>query len=517
MSRTIEEIKEKGFDMHVGQDRNEEYDPIKALEYANLKVGLKTLSDPLTDINFFQKGNSKATKEEIIKAIKAENEPLLRDISALFFKSSGIYARLCRYMAYLYRYDWVVTPIILDDKIKKEKILEGFFKSLTYLDSFGVKQMFGEIALKVLLQGVYYGYKITQNGTTVLQELPPKYCRSRFSMGRKPVLEMNMQFFDNMFPDTMQRIKILNVFPAEIRKGYILYKQGKLPIDFAGDNQGWHMLDYTKTVKFNINGSNIPMLISVIPAIIDLEEAKELDKKKMMQQLLKIIIQQLPLDKNNELVFDVEEAKVLHNNVVAMLGKAVGVNVLTTFADVNVEDVSDRSATSQYDETSKVERAVFNEAGVSQQQFNAGGNLSLDKSVANDEASMSGLIYQFEAFLNDLLEPFNRNPKKLKYTVQILGTTIYNYKDLSKLYKEQMSIGFSKILPQVALGQSQSSIMSTAYFENEVLNLNELFIPPASSNTTPGGGKSTTGETGRPPLPEDQQSDKTRQNREAAS
>ena len=46
-----------------------------------------------------------------------------------------------------------------------------------------------------------------------------------------------------------------------------------------------------------------------------------------------------------------------------------------------------------------------------------------------------------------------------------------------------MQIGFSKMLPQVALGQSQSSILANAYFENDILDLVRVFIPPMMSST----------------------------------
>lgn len=54
---------------------------------------------------------------------------------------------------------------------------------------------------------------------------------------------------------------------------------------------------------------------------------------------------------------------------------------------------------------------------------------------------------------------------------------------MSKLFKEQMQLGFSKFLPQVALGQSQSAILASAYFENEILDLVNVFIPPLMSST----------------------------------
>jgi hypothetical protein len=65
----------------------------------------------------------------------------------------------------------------------------------------------------------------------------------------------------------------------------------------------------------------------------------------------------------------------------------------------------------------------------------------------------------------------------------MLETTQYNYKDLSKIYKEQVQLGYSKMLPQIALGHSQSSILNTAYFENEVMHLSEIMLPPLMSST----------------------------------
>ena len=232
-----------------------------------------------------------------------------------------------------------------------------------------------------------------------------------------------------------------------------------------------------------MNGEDFPIFISVIPAIIDLDAAQELDRKKMAQQLLKIIIQKMPIDKNGDLIFDVDEAQQLHNNAVRMLGKAIGLDVLTTFADVDVADMADKNTTTTTDELAKVERTVYNEAGISQMQFNTDGNIALEKSILNDEAAIYNLILQFESFLNGLISKFNTAPKKIYYRVQILATTIYNYKEMTKLYADQTKIGYSKMLPQIALGQSQSSILANAYFENDILDLVNVFVPPMSSNT----------------------------------
>ena len=133
-----------------------------------------------------------------------------------------------------------------------------------------------------------------------------------------------------------------------------------------------------------------------------------------------------------------------------------------------------------------------------------------------------------------MIDPYNKTPKKCYYKAQILTTTIYNYKDMAKLYKEQTQMGYAKILPQIALGQSQSSILANAYWENDVLDLVSVFVPPLTSNTMNAdalamrngnkhgsGNKSSGAESdgqkgaGRPEKEDNEKSDKTIANRES--
>ena len=535
MRNRIEEIKAKGFDIIHKEPVNFKAEDFEnslsfrsniPIDYSKVKVGTKMLNDATFKLGDLQKANPRlADKTTVLRAIDEYDLKTMREISEFFYKTSGIYNRIIRYMAFMYRYDWYITPYVNNENFKADKLLDGFYKSLSVLDNFGVKKTLGEIALKVLKYGCYYGYKVQQGNKIVLQDLPPDYCRSRYFYGDKPAVEFNMKFFDDNFRDTTQRMRILKLFPAEFAKGYMLYKKGQLPPEFMGDTNGWYLLDPNMTVKFTANGEDYPAFISVIPLILDLDEAQALDRKKTMQRLLKIVIQKMPTDKNGELIFDVDEAQQLHNNAVQMLQRAIGVDVLTTFADVTVEDMQDSNASAQTDDLARVERQLYNEAGVSQMQFNTDGNIALEKSILNDEASMYNLLLQFEVFLNDLIAPYNKNPKKVEFKVQILTTTIYNYKELSKLYKEQTQLGYSKMLPQIALGQSQSSILANAYFENDILNLTNVFIPPLMSSTMNENilnrtvdGKKGLGEekqSGRKELADDQKSEKTIQNRES--
>lgn len=492
---TVKDKSERDFRIVYGNNEQ----PAK-LDFNKIKVGSKTLSNDVTmdmaQAERLQKiwfGHKKITQDDVKKALVSHDIVTLRRFSRIYFDISGIYSRLCRYMAYLFKYDLFVTPIMdtsLLDKPEDEelsnpqkKVVKNWYAACKYLEDSHLKRVFGDIALKVVRDGCFYGYCIKKNDAAYIQELPAYYCRSRYELNGQTAIELNVKFFDDCFSDVFYRMRVLKLFPKEIQRAYVAYKNGTLPKDYKSDEEGWILLDVSATVKFDISYNDAPLFATIIPKLMDLQDAQDLDKKKMLQQILKIVIQKLPIDKNGDLIFDVDEAQQLHSNAVQMLADAIGVDVLTTFADVDIADMADNNKTTTVDQLEKVERTVYNEAGTGQNLFNSEGNMSLEKSILNDEATMTSLILQFEEFAQSLLERFNKSPKRTYYKVQILPTTVYNYRDMATQYKELTSLGYSKLMPQVALGQAQSTVIMNAYFENNLLNLNEVFIPPKSSNT----------------------------------
>ena len=82
------------------------------------------------------------------------------------------------------------------------------------------------------------------------------------------------------------------------------------------------------------------------------------------------------------------------------------------------------------------------------------------------------------------------------------------------------------MLPQIALGHSQSFILNSAVFENEILHLSEIMIPPLMSSTLngddilgakKGAASGDSSKSGRPETPDDQKSSKTIANKESMS
>ena len=538
--------------------------PDEVVDYNKIKLGVKTLEDAVLNLGDLPRIDAqRISKGLILKALSTRDASLIRTISDTFYHISGIYERACNYLAFLYRYDWYIIPEIYEDQGNKvEKIVKEYVKILGYLDNSYIKKMCGDIALKVIKNGCYYGYIVPSDDEIILQELPAAYCRTRGSVKGSPIVEFNMAFFDERFPNVEYRMKVLKMFPDEFHQGYMLYKKNKLKMEEITSvpdangfrdykSNGWFVLDPEATIKFNLNGSDIPVFASAIPSILDLDAAQDLDRRRQMQQLLKIIVQKLPLDKNGDLIFDIDEARDIHNNTVQMLKRCIGVDVMTTFADVDSINTNDKNTTATQDDLAKSERTVFNNMGLSKNLFNTEGNMALEKSILTDESTMRDLLLQFTRFFDKITQKKNSNRKKYAFRFYMLETTQYNYKELAKMYKEQVANGYSKMLPQVALGHPQSSILNTAYFENVVLNLPVMMLPPLMSSTmsveellaiTGKGGNSNTqkttegnknnvnssskqtkpsstssGSIGRPEKPDDQKSEKTIQNKESMS
>ena len=128
----MEEIKKKGFAMTTAPVLPDTGDAYNVVDFSKIKVGLKTLDDAILDnVGEFKKANPRlGDKHEVMRAIENLDYATMRDISNFFFKTSGIYSRLCRYMAYLYRYAWMVTPYVNEEtaNVNQNKILQTFYK-----------------------------------------------------------------------------------------------------------------------------------------------------------------------------------------------------------------------------------------------------------------------------------------------------------------------------------------------------------------------------------------------------
>lgn len=176
------------------------------------------------------------------------------------------------------------------------------------------------------------------------------------------------------------------------------------------------------------------------------------------------------------------ELQRLNQNAIDMVGDAVGVSVLSTIADVHLEDLNNGQGEESNNSVDAAEENTYNNFGIASNLFNTDGNLALEKSIITDEAYVKPLLLQFEQFFNRYLE-WKFNKSSLKFRLKMLNTSIFNFKELSTAYKDLTKIGFSRFLPIVALGHTQKEVTSMAKLEQQIMQLDAYMLPPFSSNT----------------------------------
>jgi hypothetical protein len=425
--------------------------------------------------------------DEIESAIGSNELTTMRDISNYFFRRGGIYSNLIQYKSDLISPKYIVSLSNIDENSEPLKIVE---EGLDFADKFSLDKQYSEIIKDVLKDGASYRYYVEGDNAITLQKLPTSYCRSRFQVDNLNTVEFDPQFFDREFRNAAEREQVLKMYPKEIQKAYTSYKNGSLERETDGY---WVLLDTNNAVTFTFNGEFGPPLMSVITNIIDLKEERILTKKRMEQELRKILVQKIPTDKEGNFLLSSEESKSLHKFAKEVLGNNDEIDVLTTFADTDIMDIQD-SQKVQQNTVDSAEQSVFTEAGVSSSLFNSDSNTTQKSSILRDIETLKYFISSIEVFLNKKLREVVNEDLWLK----ILPVSIHTVQEQYDRAIEGATYGMpTKMMAAIYSGITQKEFLELVKFENDIMKLSEVMKPLKSSHTQTGadeGGAESKGD-----------------------
>lgn len=512
---------------------------LQVRDFTNFKKGLEDIAaESLNTYNTWGRkkftNKERKTSEEIDKVLLNDNETELRVLSRTYWNVSGLYRRMIEYIATMLTYDVLIIPKINPDKKpEKKKVVSTLTNASYFIDSLDVEKEFARIMTTMLIDGVYYGFfKECKNNKFIFQDLDPKYCRTRYkSANDLPVLEFDLSYFTVIRGrQATTNVDELNLYPPYVVKAYNKFfdkvttldrktKKRYVKKDELEQNK-WLIIPDSLGVVFYYKDTK-PFFSTVTEAIEDLNEYKGIEKSLDEQELKKILLQTIPMNEQGELLFTIEEAHEIHKAAVKMLRNNPDVDVFTTMAETEMLELQD-STQANRDNLEKMERSVFNEAGMSKNLFASDGTTALEYSQKVDMALAYDISKMFATFLS---YHANRKfpDKKFFLEVSIMPITHYNREEMFDLYLKGAQYGYSKIMAGVASGIKQSNLLNLITLENEYLNLAEEMVPLQSSHTTSGKevqeiknkNSGTSGEGGAPKKDETQKSDKTRQNEES--
>lgn len=487
-----------------------------SIGYANgsTKINKSTQVQIIED--FSEKREPKDTKikrQEVINAINRKDRNKCRIFSQKMYSKNPVYFRLVEYFANILCFYWVSYPsYFLNFDKSEEEIQNDWMKTIIYLEKINPEVLGKRILSKCIINGeIYFVVKERITSKTAkafgIQELPIEACRAIKKINNRDIVEINLDFFDSISKSELSLIE--KSYPDFLVK--LIKNRNLCPKDPATGKR-WAVIDPNYAFHFSLKKDNLPFFIGTILDLLDLQDAKDINMFKMEQELSKILALIFPLGDDGVPVFDDDEITVYHNEIANLLGQVPGLEIISTMAEVKDIDLSGSSQTQNVDNVDRQYQNVFNSAGVSQKLMSADNAGTLSTSITVDSSILFNFLDKFNDFLNiQVSKVFGDN----NYIVHMPPVTYFNQKEKADYYAKQITYGYSKFLPAICMGQRQSFILSSVWFDSQILKMQNIMIPNAASSQTSGTDITNQDDNVRNTKSAEERSEKTEKNRES--
>lgn len=396
-------------------------------------------------------------------------EDQLRKLSNYLYDTHPTYKLIVRYMALLPAYAWSLS--IDTSSGKKDKIKKDYLKSLHYIEKLNLKFELMKASIPAYKNDYFFGYEIESDSSYFIMPLDNKYCKVSSMEDGIYNFAFNFQYF-NTFREELE------LYPAEFKIKYQQYELNK-------DNP-WIELDPRKSVCFKTNIDTqyaLPMFSGMFPSLYELEEYKKMKKDRTKNENYMLLHQRIPMDEKNpdlnKFLIDLELASYFHQEASNNLPD--GIEIVTSPMELTA--VKTEKTKNDNDYVTEAMREVYNDGGISQFLFNSDKNTSigLSKSVNTDEELSFALLRQMETWMNRKLK-YKFPSLKLKFS--FLNVTIFNKAEVAEMYLKQAQYGLPVKLEIAAVhNMTPLDVINKANLENDILGLQDLFIPLVSSHT----------------------------------
>lgn len=428
-------------------------------DYFNDLLG--TQSSTIYDVN-------DAQVEVIRKAIQypvAQAKTLVK-ASKKVYDLSQDYKTAVKILGNLLRYVPMMNP--RNDSVTKD----DFIEQLKFIESFNYKFSFENATKKSLVEDVYYGYVVSNRGSSVreIMDMPPEYCH----IAGKDKFGCYYYYFDITYFDTYP--EDLEFYPNEFKIKYDSYLRKKK----KRLNPSTYMLPRLKNqmcVKFDIvKNYALPYFSSSLIEMIRLDEIKEQHFSDSLSENFKLIHQKIPIDtksnKKDKFLISGNISKSNHANLKKNAGN--NANVVTTPMDLSA--ISLKNSAQQLTNTPDYNFSnLYSSIGISQLLANndKAGSTGIKANLMINSAMMFTLLRQYENFFNKQLF---YHTQSLNYKVTMLNLTENNWEEMYTKYKSQADSGYNKFYAPACLQQTQLDIIYGMDMERNKLNLVDDYL-----------------------------------------
>ncbi|MCR4720937.1 MAG: hypothetical protein K5655_04345 [Lachnospiraceae bacterium] len=276
--------------------------------------------------------------------------------------------------------------------------------------------------------------------------------------------------------------------------------------DYQNDTQNglWqHMPDkYCFCIKVSLDDPILPLppYMPLFNSIINLCDTEDLQADKEKASVYKLLAFELEPDDSQDpdsFKVDVETAVDYYNQACERLPEYV--DAIITPVKITPISFKDDQA-SDINIIENATKTLYNSSGGAQILNSSSISTTIgwmSALIADEQYGTNTLRAQIQNFFNRWIQFYQKSNCELV----LLPVSPYTKQNYIEQLKSQFTYGVPLRMALGALdGFNEMQIMSLANLENNVLKLNEVFIPPQSSNTQSGGGESSEVGQGRPTI-----------------
>lgn len=413
----------------------------------------------------------------------------LLDVSSELMRISPHYFRMNNLYSNMALFCWWIDLYDVKENVKVDNIKKSYSALAAKLESMNLKHEFSKIMKVIPYQDIYYGLVFENQSDFFFQQIDYKICEL-------------YQIQDGLYNFRIDLSQIkgqnLNAYPDYVQRAYIDLRDGKVNPNISGQ---WYTPPADKQICFKLNSQwtfPYPILIGLIKDILDLDVYKKLKLQSARTDNYKAIAVEVPIDKNT-----VDKPLLTPDT-------------LSIFAEINRESMTDdiglihtlgsgatpisfKDSNNTRNNVSDSVDEVYNSGGISRELFNGSSSgTAVTLSVENDSGFVYGLYRQVERWMNRFIKIRKYNKPAFKFFFYLVDVTIFNRDNVSKRYREAVSLGATVIDKWLAtLDLTPSRTLGSFATHHDIFKFNENFKPLQTSyNSSVDGNENSKG--GRP-------------------
>ena len=395
------------------------------------------------------------------KIIIQASEQLMR-VSPHYYRLNSLYSNMPLFCWWLDLYD--VKENASNDNIKK------VYSSLAAkLENMHLKHEFSKIMKYLPYQDIYCGLVIENSTDFFFQRLNLKMCK---------LFQVQDGLYNFKIDLSCINPKELNAYPDYVQQAYLDYVEGKA-------NSNWYLPPADKQICIKLNSQWLypyPLLIGLVKDILDLDVYKKLKLQSARTDNYKAILIEVPIDQTT-----VDKPLLTPDT----LGVFAEINRESMTDDIGIihtlgskgEAISFKDSTNTTNNVADAIDSLYDSSGVSREMYNGSSSgTALGYSIENDSGFIYGLYRQFERWVNRYIKLRKYNKTAFKFYFYLLDITIFNRDNVSKRYKEAVTLGATVIDKWMAsLDITPSRMLGSFITHKNIFDFQNNFVPLSSS------------------------------------